>query len=177
MKHLLFGAAWSLFACVAFASTSSPYAGQEQRDIKSLSQHEIIGHLNGKGLGYAKAAELNQFPGPKHVLDLAEELNLTEQQIEATKAAFDAMKTEATRLGELYIMKEQVLEQAFSSNTIDPRRLEALTSEIGSLKAQIRYAHLNAHLKQKALLTQRQVHLYDQLRGYGTNQHIHHHSH
>jgi hypothetical protein len=34
----------------------SPYAGQETRDIKSLSPEEVDAYLSGKGLGLAKAA-------------------------------------------------------------------------------------------------------------------------
>ena len=49
----------------------SPYAGQQARQVKALSKAEIEGLLAGRGLGYAKAAELNHYPGPRHVLDLA----------------------------------------------------------------------------------------------------------
>src|ERR1043166_1905183 len=44
----------------------SPYAGQQSREIKSLSDQEIDGLKNARGLGLAKAAELNGYPGPRH---------------------------------------------------------------------------------------------------------------
>jgi len=51
----------------------SPYAGQEKRSIKALSQAQIENFLSGAGMGFAKAAELNHYPGPKHVLELADQ--------------------------------------------------------------------------------------------------------
>jgi hypothetical protein len=35
--------------------------------------------LKGDGMGFAKAAELNGYPGPAHVLSVAKELNLTDE--------------------------------------------------------------------------------------------------
>lgn len=178
MKNLIFGIILVVFASGTSANTDSPYAGQEGRDIKSLSQQEVVGYLNGSGLGYAKAAELNHFPGPKHVLELAEQLGLTELQIQQSQAVFNAMQVEAVALGEMYVAKERELDQGFTSNSIDASSIEVLLSEIGTLQTKIRFVHLNAHLQQKSLLTQHQIHLYDQLRGYTTAQNGEHdHSH
>ena len=68
------------------AQTASPYAGQEQRSIKALSEDEIRDLREGRGMGLAKAAELNSYPGPLHVLQLAAELGLSDAQRKATKA-------------------------------------------------------------------------------------------
>lgn len=178
MKNLIFGVAVSSLAFAAFAGTVSPYTGQEAREIKSLSQQEIEDYLNGKGLGYAKAAELNHYPGPRHVLDIAKELTLTEEQIKRTQAVFDAMKEQAIMLGKQLVEKEQELDRRFASGSIDAESLKTLLSDIGTLQARIRYVHLNAHLEQKALLTKHQIHQYDQLRGYKASHGSgHHHSH
>jgi len=168
----------STVSLIAFANTDSPYSGQENREIKSLSQHEITGYLNGKGLGYAKAAELNQFPGPRHVLDLATELKLSDEQVRQSETLFDDMKIQATTLGEQFVEKEHKLNAFFANNAIDANKLEVLLADLGTLEAKIRFVHLNAHLEQKALLTNQQVKRYDQLRGYnGHNQHEHKHTH
>ncbi|MBW2146214.1 MAG: hypothetical protein JRI22_04235 [Deltaproteobacteria bacterium] len=53
-----------------------PYAGGERRSIKALSPELVQDYLNGKGMGLSLAAELNHYPGPAHVLELASELNL-----------------------------------------------------------------------------------------------------
>jgi Spy/CpxP family protein refolding chaperone len=178
MKNLVFGLAVSAVAFVGFSNAESPYVGQETREIKSLSQKEIEDYLNGNGLGYAKAAELNHYPGPRHVLDMAKELALTEQQTTRTQAIFDAMKAQAITLGKQLVEKEQELDRRFASGSIDVGLLKAPLLEIGALQAKIRYVHLSAHLEQKALLTEHQIQLYDQLRGYGkSHSGEHDHSH
>ena len=52
----------------------APYAGQQARTVKALSEDEVKGFLEGAGMGFAKAAELNRYPGPMHVLENADEL-------------------------------------------------------------------------------------------------------
>lgn len=83
----------------ASAIRPNPYSGQEQREIKALSPEEIQGYLAGKGAGLAKAAELNHYPGPVHVLELADKLQLSAEQKTRTKAIFDAMQKEAINQG------------------------------------------------------------------------------
>ena len=66
-------ALFALLAIVATTATSSaqttsPYTGEEQRAIKALSEEEIGDLLEARGMGLAKAAELNSYPGPLHVL-------------------------------------------------------------------------------------------------------------
>jgi hypothetical protein len=72
----------------------SPYAGQELRGIKALSQEDIEGLLAGTGIpfgGMAKPAELNGYPGPRHVLDAVEarEFELTSGQQEQIEALYE----------------------------------------------------------------------------------------
>ena len=174
-------AAGMLLASVASASSGgeTPYAGQEQREIKALSAKEIQGHLNGKGMGFAKTAELNHYPGPMHVLEQAELLQLSEKQKQRTREILAAMKAEARRLGALYVEKERELDRLFASGEIKKETLRSLLEQIGRLQAEIRGVHLQAHLKQKAILTPAQVATYDRRRGYvgGTGPSSHGHSH
>ena len=51
-------------AAAAAQAQHQPYAGQQQRDLKALSADEVKQYLEGAGLGYAKPAELNHYPGP-----------------------------------------------------------------------------------------------------------------
>ena len=166
---------------LAFSTSStagSPYAGQETRAIKALSQQEIEDYQKGKGLGYAKAAELNQYPGPSHVLEMAAPLTLTKEQTTQTQVIFDVMQTQASALGKQLVEKERELDRQFANGSINATALKALLSDIGVLQAKIRYVHLSAHLEQKLLLSQQQVQLYDRLRGYGTSSGGgHNHSH
>lgn len=69
-----------------------PYAGEQGREIKALSADEVKQYLSGAGMGYAKAAEMNHFPGPTHVLD---KLGLTAEQRADVKRLMEAHKVEA----------------------------------------------------------------------------------
>ena len=162
------------------ANQPSPYTGQESRVIKALSHSEIEGYLNGKGMGYAKAAELNHYPGPKHVLELSKQLALTAEQQAKTQKLFESMKKKAVSIGRELIDRERQLDQLFAKEAIDNNRLESNLIEIGTLQAKLRYVHMRAHVAQKNILTSHQVTLYDQLRGYHmgyTYQGEHRHSH
>jgi Spy/CpxP family protein refolding chaperone len=167
VKNLVLGVIVSLVAVAAAANMESPYVGQETRDIKALSPQDIDDYLHGRGLGYAKAAELNHYPGPRHVLDLAHKLALTPEQMRQTRAIFEVMQAQAVAFGKQLVEQEQALDRQFATGSMDAVSLQALVSDIGVLQATIRYTHLAAHLEQKAVLTEHQVQLYDQLRGYG----------
>lgn len=158
-----------LCACAthaAHAQDRSPYAGQQTRPIKSLSAAEVQGYLEGRGMGFAKAAELNHYPGPMHVLELAEHLPLTEEQVRQTESVFEDMRAEAVRLGERLVAAETELETRFASGTIGEDELDSLVATIAAIQGQLRATHLRAHLRQKRILTPEQVRRYDALRGY-----------
>jgi Spy/CpxP family protein refolding chaperone len=155
------------------AGPATPYAGQEQREIKALSAEEIQGYLTGSGMGLAKAAELHHYPGPKHVLELAEPLGLSVEQRQQTQRIFAAMQTEAVRLGTQLIEKERQLDTLFATGTITEAQVEQLVTEIGTMHGQLRAVHLRAHLAQRAVLTPEQLHRYDTLRGYAVSRHDH----
>ena len=145
---------------------ASPYAGEQGRAIKSLSAQDVEGYLSGDGMGLAKAAELNHYPGPKHALALADELELTNRQRGRTQKIFNKMQDEAVRLGERIVEKEGALDALFANEKADPGGTRLLLREIAALQGDLRFAHLEAHLKMKDLLTDEQIQRYDQLRGY-----------
>ena len=144
-----------------------PYAGLEARAIKALSAEEIAALAGGLGFSQALAAELNGFPGPRHVIDLAGDLDLTPAQREAVEALFGAMQAEAIAAGEAVLAAEAGLEAAFRSGSLAEDELAARSEEIGRLRGVLRGIHLTYHLRTKALLTQHQVALYNAARGYG----------
>src|SRR5690606_26915044 len=141
---------------------ASPYAGLQQRDIKALSPEETRGLLEGHGMRFALAAELNGYPGPLHVLEHADALQLTPQQRERTQALMEAHKAEARALGAATVEAERALDRAFAQRTVDEAGLAQLTQRLGGLQAQLRAAHLRTHLQQTALLTPQQVARYQQ---------------
>ena len=146
---------------------ASPYAGQQARMVKALSPEEVTAYLEGQGMGLAKAAELNHYPGPKHVLELAEGLALSGAQAARVKAAFDAMHAEAVRLGAEVLAAEQALDALFAEGTAAPEPLRAAVGRVARLQGELRAVHLLAHLETRAALSPEQVARYDRLRGYG----------
>ncbi|MBI2090805.1 MAG: hypothetical protein HYT78_19030 [Deltaproteobacteria bacterium] len=144
----------------------SPYAGQERRTIKALSAEEVQGYLSGDGMGFAKVAELNHYPGPRHVLDLTDKLDLSNEQHRRTQAIFDKMRAEAINLGKQLVEKERLLDSRFAERTISGAELKQLVAEIAAIQGRLRATHLQAHLAQRDLLTPDQIRYYNALRGY-----------
>ena len=161
-------AALVLLAAIAApaAADTSPYAGQQNRAIKALSPGEIDDLRAGRGMGLARAAELNGFPGPMHVLELGEKLNLSAEQRTRTEALMRAMRADAQRIGASLVAAEQALDRAFAERRIDDGALQAKLSEIAALQGELRYVHLRTHLAQTAILSPEQIRQYDVLRGY-----------
>jgi len=163
----------------ALAVSESNCSSQEKRQIKSLSQEEIDGYLSGKGMGIATPAELNNFPGPKHVIDLANELGLSNEQLLQTKKIYEMMRSEASEYGSLFVKCEQRIEALFSEGTVSPQLLQKSLEDSAKISAKLRGVHLMAHINQKSILSEQQVKLYNSLRGYtgsrSINEHKHHH--
>jgi Spy/CpxP family protein refolding chaperone len=145
---------------------ASPYAGQQARDIKALSRDDIEELLRGGGWGLAKAAELNGMPGPTHLLDMAAELGLSSEQTAKVTRVRDEMRANAVTLGERFVDKEAELEARFRRGDIAREELGRRVEEIERTRAELRVAHLAAHLEVSRILTKEQVARYGRLRGY-----------
>jgi Spy/CpxP family protein refolding chaperone len=150
----------------AMAESKSPYAGQEQRSIKALSDEDIRDLTEARGLGLAKAAELNSYPGPAHVLELADQIELSAAQRTAAKALVAAMRDKARPLGARIIEAERNLDRAFVEGRIDSESLRSQVVAIAALMGELRALHLDVHIAQRALLAPEQIARYDALRGY-----------
>jgi Spy/CpxP family protein refolding chaperone len=156
----------------------SPYAGQQEREIKSLSPQEKDDLLAGRGMGLAKPAELNGYPGPMHVLELADRLGLTSEQHQAVQASFQRMRLAAKALGQSIIDAEHHLDRRFAHGHIDAASLAEQTAVIATLHGELRRTHLAAHLDMKAILSAEQITRYITARGYDTpGAGAHHHKH
>lgn len=180
MKSSSIAALVALAAALPMAgiAADNPYAGQDRRQIKALSDQEIGDYVNGRGMGTSKAAEMNHYPGPRHVLEHATTLGLTPQQAESVRQAHDAMAGEARRIGQQIVDKEAALEALYASQQATPDNTRHVVREIAELQAAFRLAHLNAHLSMKQVLSAEQIALYDRVRGYdGTNAAGHGHKH
>jgi hypothetical protein len=148
---------------------TSPYAGQELRDIKSLSENDIQSLQNGTGEafgGMAKLAELNGYPGPRHVLDMASELQVTDGQRIEIERIYQNMSNNAKSIGAAIIDTERDMDRAFNDKTITQENLKLMLDKSADLYAQLRFVHLSAHLDTIQVLTIEQVQMYNTMRGY-----------
>ncbi|MCK1364203.1 hypothetical protein [Bradyrhizobium sp. 62] len=180
MRRLLLLAATLIVSCnVASAQSGQPYAGLEQRPIKALSHQQIDDLRAGRGMGLALAAELNGYPGPSHVLELGDRLDLTADQRIRVQRLFEAMKQEAVPLGNKLVEQETELDRLFSARVVTSESLKATLVAIAETQALLRESHLKYHLSTTALLDQNQMQRYAELRGYqrpdSSEGHKHHH--
>ena len=150
----------------AFAQSPPPYAGQQSRPVKALSEDEVASYLAGAGMGYAKAAELNHYPGPMHTLELADALGLSPDQRAALASLMKRHKAEARELGAEVVRLERRLDALFAQQKAAAEPVDATLAEIGAAQARYRGSHLRTHIEATKLLTPDQVARYDALRGY-----------
>ena len=148
----------------------------QARSIKALSDQQIADLGAGRGMGLALAAELNGYPGPSHVLELADKLDLSADQRASMQRLFDSMKAEAMPLGSKLIEQEADLDKQFADRTVTLESLRATTAAVAATQGMLRETHLKYHLSTGSILTPSQMTKYAELRGYGGGpKHKHHH--
>jgi len=162
---------------IGAAVAQTPYAGMQSRSIKALSDQQIADLRAGRGMGLALAAELNGYPGPSHLLELADKIGLSDAQRNSAHHMFESMKAETIPIGERLIAQEAALDRLFADHAITPEKLSAATAQIGATQAELRATHLKYHLSTVAMLEPSQIQQYSALRGYdngGAQEHHHH---
>jgi len=147
-------------------SPQTPYAGMQNRAVKSLSDNDIKELRRGGGWGLALAAELNGMPGPAHLLELKDQIPLTVDQVAKTQALFDEMRQGAVAAGERLIAAETALEASFASGAVDEPSLRRLLAAAESARTELRFIHLSQHYKTVQFLEPEQIKKYNVLRGY-----------
>ncbi|WP_019584021.1 Spy/CpxP family protein refolding chaperone [Thioalkalivibrio sp. ALE16] len=155
-----------LALAVAAPAAANPYSELQAREIKALSAQEIEDLLEGRGMGMALPAELHGYPGPMHVLEVADSLELTPEQRRETERLFAAMREQARDLGRRIVERERELDARFAEGGISSATIESLTVEIGELRGRLRHVHLSYHLEMDALLDAEQKARYREARGY-----------
>jgi Spy/CpxP family protein refolding chaperone len=166
LLFVLLGAALPASAQHADDHALSPYAGEQTREIASLSDDDLSELGRGEGWGIARAAELNGVPGPAHLLELADEIGLDGEQRAVIAAIRDEMRADAITTGERFVEAERALDAAFTDDMPDAEMLARLVTEAGEARAGLRLVHLSAHLRTTPLLTPEQIARYAVLRGY-----------
>lgn len=147
----------------------SSYAGENTRQIKSLSEYDIEQLKNGRGWGLAKAAELNGVPGPAHLLQMKREIQLSADQETQISQLFTRMQQQAIPLGKQLIQLEQELNESFAKHTVTEVSLRQKLDEIAQVTKELRYVHLATHLATPGILSQTQIEAYNRLRGYSND--------
>lgn len=152
---------------VATPAGTSPYANASTREIKALSADEQRAWLEGQGAGLARAAELNRHPGPMHVLELADRLALSADQVRRSQDLMNRHKAHVRDLGAQLIALERRLDRHFAAGApADGAEASRLAEAIGFMAGRIRASHLRTHIEQTALLRAEQIDRYNRLRGY-----------
>jgi hypothetical protein len=166
-----------LLLATGSAIAQMPYAGMHLRPVKALSEQQVADLNAGRGMGLAFAGELNGYPGPSHVIELAEQLELGPDQRDRIKALFDSMKAEAVPLGSKLIAQETELDKLFASRSVTPASLKATTAAIAVTQGELREVHLKYHLFAADILSSDQIKRYAELRGYTASKtgDVHHH--
>jgi hypothetical protein len=165
MKAYSVYAVMMILGSVCRAEEGSNHATEPTPQIKALSDSQISGYLEGNGMGVAKVAELNGYPGPDHVLELATQLGLNAHQRGTAERLKRSMK-KAARLGYWLVRDERRLDSLFAEGQADDEKITPLVQRIGSLEAEIRLVHLRAHIEMRRALTSDQIKKYEQERGH-----------
>jgi hypothetical protein len=162
--------ALAIIALAALAAAANAehhgYTADKARELKALSAEEVKQYLSGAGMGYARPAELNRYPGPMHVLELADKLHLSPEQRAATARLMEAHKAEARNIGARLVTAERALEELFRAGIASEATLAQAVARAAVLQGEYRLAHLETHRRMRALLNDEQVARYDTLRGY-----------
>lgn len=132
----------------------------DEQATSTLTAEQVRQLLNGEGMGLAKPAETHRYPGPKHLLERAEELVLSAEQKRQITTIREDMLVEAKRLGREIVDAERSLDTAFLSKTITAEGLIQKTAQIAALQGRLRAVHLSAHLASLPLLTPSQIERY-----------------
>src|SRR5215472_6359398 len=138
MKFGIAAAVVAALICGTAWAQQRPYAGMQNRTIKTLSDQQVADLNAGRGMGLALAAELNGYPGPIHAVELADQLGLTSEQAAKLTALFEAMKAETIPLGATLISQERSLNDDFAGHTVTLASLETETAKIGATQAALR---------------------------------------
>lgn len=151
-------------AVMGYAFGAAATAAESEPEIKALTPEQVEGYLDGRGMGFARAAELNGYPGPAHVLELADQLELSPAQREQTETLYRAMQSDARALGVQLVEAERRLDRLFAQGLARRETITPVLDRIASLQGSLRALHLETHLAQATLLEPGQVDRYNHLR-------------
>jgi Spy/CpxP family protein refolding chaperone len=136
---------------------TTPAGGHDAEACEREFQQVVA---DGRGFGMAFVADRQGYPGPLHVLDLADRLALTEDQQTRVRALMTAMFAESRPKGAALLAAERRLTDLFASGRPDSASVRAAVAEVERLRAELRVLHLTKHLETRDILTPEQRRLY-----------------
>lgn len=169
MKRLCAGVLLLLVPLCGMAAQHEQHMASPAAPPQAMAQHHAFLEAEqqaierGEGFGMALAADKNGYPGPKHVLDMKKELNLTPAQEAAMQKLFADMKAKALAKGKDVLLAEKRLEEYFAQGKSEDELREE-TYRVASLRAELRWVHLATHLAAKKILTAQQIAAYQKMR-------------
>jgi hypothetical protein len=108
---------WTLHA-QTLTPTPGPYAGQQNNSVRGLTEAEIANLREARGMGLARPADINGYPGPVHVIELSDALSLTTEQRDTVAMLYQQMRAEAIPIGEQILAQYGALESSFHERTV-----------------------------------------------------------
>jgi len=144
---------------------SSPHGGHDgHRSARRCAAEfdQVVG--SGRGFGMAFVADQQGYPGPMHVLELADRLGLTAEQERRARELMDAMFTASRPRSAALLDAERRLRALFASGAADEESVRVAVAEVERARAELRMVHLRAHLAARDLLTAEQRSAYHEAR-------------
>ena len=138
--------------------------GAAHRRVDAIQKEFDAVVADGRGFGLAFAADQHGYPGPLHVLELKDRLQLTPAQEARMRALFETMLAEAKPRAARLADAEARLRRLFAEGGADEAAVRAAVAETETARAELRLAHLRAHLQARDVLTETQRRTYHHLR-------------
>jgi Spy/CpxP family protein refolding chaperone len=123
---------------------------------------QVIGQGRGFGMGFA--ADQHGYPGPMHVLELRDQLQLSAEQARQVEALMQAMFAESRPKSARLLEAERRLRALFAAGRADEAAVRAAVVEVEQARREVRLVHLLTHLRTRDLLTDAQRRLYHEAR-------------
>jgi Spy/CpxP family protein refolding chaperone len=138
--------------------------GEAHRRVDAYLKEFDAVVADGRGFGLAFAADQHGYPGPLHVLELKDRLQLTPEQEARMRALFETMLGEARPRAARLAAAEARLRRLFAAGVADDAAVRSAVADTEAARADLRLAHLAAHLRARDVLTEAQRRTYHYLR-------------
>ena len=119
---------------------------------------------DGRGFGMAFPADQNGYPGPMHVLELKDQLQLTPDQEAQIRTLMQAMFAESRPKSARLLEAEERLRRLFANRAADEASVRATVAQVEEARREVALVHLLTHLRTRSLLTEPQIRLYHSAR-------------